>query len=111
MIESANANPFNHFRSPYPIFDQNSFPGGNHYVKKRSGIIGIILAVAAVAAVFYAEQVLQPVYAVFCHSLAIGSILSVMCENDFDNTVYGQLKNIGHFDVLYCQEKFYGEFY
>lgn len=32
--------------------------------KKRSGIIGIILAVAAVAAVFYAEQVLQPVYAV-----------------------------------------------
>ena len=34
MIESANANPFNHFRSPYPIFDQNSFPGGNRYVKK-----------------------------------------------------------------------------
>ena len=32
--------------------------------KKRLGIIGIILAVAAVAAVFYAEQVLQPVYAV-----------------------------------------------
>ena len=30
---------------------------------------------------------------------------------DFENTVYGQLKNIGHFDVLYCQEKFYGEFY
>lgn len=35
----------------------------------------------------------------------------VIEQNDFDNTVYGQLKNIGHFDVLYCQEKFYGEFY
>lgn len=61
--------------------------------KKRSGIIGIILAVAAVAAVFYAEQVLQPVYAVksLCKVAAFGStvwiykllsgerILSVIC--------------------------------
>ena len=27
---------------------------------------------------------------------------------DLENTVYGRLKNIGHFDVLYRQEKFYG---
>ena len=43
--------------------------------------------------------------------MIVGLAFFIAQRNDFDNTVYGQLKNIGHFDVLYCQEKFYGEFY
>ena len=64
--------------------------------KKRSGIIGIILAVAAVAAVFYAEQVLQPVYAVksLCKVAAFGSNLcglSAHLQNSGE--VYFKLKD------------------
>lgn len=79
--------------------------------KKRPGIIGIILAVAAVAAVFYAEQVLQPVYAVksLCKVAAFGStvwiykllsgerILSVICLHKMKHATVLLISMLGCF--------------